>query len=62
MSAPAALSVSAAAALEALPFPLCVYDAAHVLVFANAAAGPVMGGPDGRPPLGQGLREIDRKN
>lgn len=60
MSAEAGLDRTVVAALEALPFPLCVYDAALVLVFANPAAAAVLGGPDGRAPIGANLREIAR--
>ncbi len=59
--APDGLAVDAAGALHALPFPICVYDGAHRLVFANDPAAAVIGGPNREVPLGAPLAEIVRR-
>ncbi|MBY0334084.1 MAG: PAS-domain containing protein [Acetobacteraceae bacterium] len=60
MTAPATHDDRVGRALEALPVPLCIYNAAHRLVFANAAAAAEIGGLRATAPIGASLREVVR--
>jgi signal transduction histidine kinase len=48
-------------ALDALPCPVCLYDGAQRLVFANRRAATAIAGPEGAVPLGAPLAEILRR-